>query len=348
MKPIEKPRRPRDEGAVTLQHVAELAGVHPMTVSNALKGTGRVADGTRERIQRIARELDYRPNLAARALVTGRTGSVAVSTGPVSEHFYAYLLYLLEAELKTSDYKMLFLRSRDMGQDLSSTLRNNSVDGIIAIDTFPDLRDLPRAGSKIPPCVYAGVFDPDAVVAMPIDHIKIDLTGAVREALQLLLSRCKRVGYVTANDVMSDPNETRTSIYLDMMKAAGRVPEVINLQIGSDSSRRDLTRQHALEYFQTHPAPDGLLCQNDELAIGVYRALRDLGLRIPEDVQLIGCDGLKDMEYFDPSLSSIVQPAEEMCALSWKFLQRRLANPDAPVQEATLCARLVVRDSVKP
>lgn len=319
-----------------------------MTVSNALKGTGRVADGTRERIQRIARELDYRPNLAARALVTGRTGSVAVCTGPVSEHFYAYLLYLLEAELKASDYKMLFLRSRDMGQDLSTTLRNNSVDGIIAIDTFPDLRDLPRASSKVPPCVYAGVFDPDAVVAMPIDHIKIDLTGAVRESLKLLLGRCSRVAYITADAVMADPTEIRTGIYLEAMAAAKQRPEVINLQIGSDSSRRDLTRKHTIEYFRNHPVPDGLFCQNDEIAIGVYRALRDMGLRIPDDVQIIGCDGLKDMEYFDPALSSIVQPAEEMCALSWRFLQRRLANPDAPVQEATLCARLAIRESVKP
>ncbi|RYX85529.1 LacI family transcriptional regulator [bacterium] len=347
MNPIEKPRRPRDDGAITLQHVADLAGVHPMTVSNALKGTGRVSDITREKIQRIARELDYRPNMAARALVTGRTGSVAISTGPMSEHFYAHILHLLEAELKTSDYKMLFLRSREIGQDLSSTLRNNSVDGVIAIDSFPDLRELTRVSSKIPCCVYAGVFDPNDVITRPVDHIKVDLGDAVREAIDKLLSTCERVAYVVSNDIMSDVNEVRVNVYREMMVAAGRTPEVIKLGIGGDTSRRDLTRRNMVEYLKTNPVPDGLLCQNDEMAIGVYRALRDLGLRIPDDVQLIGCDGIKDMEYFDPALGSIVQPSEEMCALAWQFLQRRLANPELPVQEATLSARFVPRDSVK-
>jgi DNA-binding LacI/PurR family transcriptional regulator len=347
MNPIEKPRRPRDDGAITLQHVADLAGVHPMTVSNALKGTGRVSDITREKIQRIARELDYRPNLAARALVTGRTGSVAVATGPVSEHFYAHILYLLEAELKASDYKMLFLRSRDMGRDLSSTLRNNAVDGVIAIDTFPDLLDISRTSTKVPACVYAGVFDPDSVIEMPVDHIKIDLTCAVREVLEKLLSNCSRVAYVVSNDIMSDVNEVRVNVYKQMMTAAGRTPEIIKLGIGGDTSRRDLTRRNMLEYLKTNPLPDGILCQNDEMAIGVYRALRDLGVRIPDDVQLVGCDGLKDMEYFDPSLGSIIQPSEEMCALAWQFLQRRLATPDIPVQEATLHARFEARSSVK-
>ncbi len=347
MKSLEKPRRLRDDSAITLQHVADLAGVHPMTVSNALKGTGRVSVETRERIQRIARELDYKPNLAARALVTGRTGAVAVSTGPVSEHFYANMLHVLEAELTASDYKMLFLRSRQWGQDLSSTLRNNAVDGIIAIDAFPDIREYTRASSKVPPIVYAGVFDPDDVVEMPVDHIKVDLSGAVREALRALMSNCSQVAYVVSNDIMSDACEVRANVYTEMMKAVGRTPHVIKLGIGGDTSRRDLTRRNMVEYLKTNPVPDGVLCQNDEMAIGVYRALRDLGLRIPEDVQLIGCDGLKDMLYFDPSLASIVQPAEEMCALAWQFLQRRLTNPQLPIQEATLYARFEPRDSVK-
>ncbi|BCM92060.1 catabolite control protein A [Abditibacteriota bacterium] len=347
MNPLEKSRRSRNDGAVTLQHVADLAGVHPMTVSNALKGTGRVSDLTREKIQRIARELDYKPNLAARALVTGRTGSVAVATGPVSEHFYAHLLSLLENELKTSDYKMLFLRSRDLGRDLLSTLRNNAVDGIIAIDAFPDLRDYTRASSRVPPCVYAGVFDPDDVIALPVDHIKIDLSRAVREAVGTLISNCSQVAYVVSNDIMSEYREVRANVYIEMMEAAGRTPNVIKLGIGGDTSRRDLTRANMVEYLKTHPLPDGMLCQNDEMAMGVYRALRDLGLRIPDDVQLVGCDGLKDMKYFDPALASIVQPSEEMCALAWQFLQRRLTHPETPVQEATLYSRFEARESVK-
>lgn len=321
-----------------------------MTVSNALKGTGRVAAATRENIQRIAEELNYRPNLAARALVTGKTGTIAVVTGPVSEHFYAHLLHLLENELAASDYKMLFLRSRDLNRDLLSTVRTRAVDGVIAIDAFPTIRSLVNPNADvIPPYVYAGVMDADVADTTPIDHIKIDLSGAVRDSVQLMIdSGCRRIAYVASNSGMASLHEVRSRVYQETMTTAGLTREIINLEIGSDTSTRDLTRERFANYIRAHGCPEGLICQNDEMAIASYRALRDLGLRIPQDVQLVGCDGLPDMEYFDPQLSTLVQPAEEMCALAWRFLQNRIANPQLQLQTATLEAKLRVRPSLRP
>jgi DNA-binding LacI/PurR family transcriptional regulator len=349
MKQIERARRIKSKGTVTLQDVAQLAGVHPMTVSNALKGTGRVAAATRENIQRIAEELDYRPNLAARALVTGKTGTVAVVTGPVSEHFYAHLLHLLEIELAASDYKMLFLRSRDLNSDLLSTVRTRAVDGVIAIDAFTTMRDLVKAHTGfIHPYVYAGVMDADIADTLPIDHIKIDLSQAVRDAIQTMINTgCRRIAYIVSNSGMATQTEVRSRVYEETMKEGGLTREVINLEIGSDTSTRDLTRHRLAQYIRKHGCPEGLICQNDEMAIAAYRALRDIDLRVPQDVQLVGCDGLPDMEYFDPQLSTVVQPAEEMCALAWKFLQHRMADPEIPLQNATLQASLRVRASLK-
>ena len=120
-----KPRvGPRTSKSVTLQDVAQRAGVHVMTISHALKGTGRMTTATRESICRIAGELNYKPNRAARALVTGRTGAVAVVTGPVSEHFYAHVVHLLERELAASQTQIIFACSRQPEREMECCARN--------------------------------------------------------------------------------------------------------------------------------------------------------------------------------------------------------------------------------
>ena len=348
-KPRKGTRSWGSSASVTLHQVAQRAGVHPMTVSRALKGSSKVAPETRENIERIAKELNYTPNLMARALVSGRTGTIAVVTGPVNEYYYAHLLHLLEIELEASDYKMLFLRSRDLRRDLLSVVNASAVDGIIAVDTFFDVQDLVYAQSmSIPPFVYVGAIEPAWGASVPIDTIRVDLRQGVREALQAMLSTgCRRVAYLTANEHMARPEEVRTGTYLSTLEDGGRPHEIINLEVGGNTGNRALIRSKLVEYIQAHGHPDGLLCQNDEMAIAAYRALRDLGLRVPDQVQLVGCDGLPYMEYFDPQLSTIIQPAEEMCALAWQFLQNRIQTPDAPRQAALLEAHFSPRASLK-
>lgn len=318
-----------------------------MTVSRALKGSDTVAEATRENILRAAKELNYTPNLAARALVMGRTETIAVVTGPVSEHYYAQLLYLLEGELTASNYKMLFLRSRDTNHDLYSFVNANSVDGVIAIDAFFNIHDLVKSQKAFTtPCVYAGVPDPSWLDS--IDTIHMDLSVGVREAVETMLdSGCRRVAYLASNEGMGTASEVRPLVYDTTIRAAGLQPEVINADIGSNTSAHERVRSRLVEYIQKHGHPDGLLCQNDEMAMGAYRALCDLKLRIPEDVQLVGCDGLAYMECFNPALSTIAQPAEQMCALAWKFLQQRMNDPHAPRQHVTLTAQLRGRPSLK-
>ena len=339
--------RRRKNESVTLQDVAERAGVHVMTVSHALKGTGRMTAATRESICRIAGELNYKPNRAARSLVTGRTGAVAVVTGPVSEHFYAHVVHLLERELSNSQIQMIFACSSNPEYEMEFLIQSGMVDGLIAIDAFSELRALSSKPRAILPCVYAGVLHPELAPALSVDSIAVDLSGAAQSAVQALLDAgCERIAYLVSNEGMAQSEDVRARIYQATLESAGRRLEIINVDIGTDTSRRDLTRTRLVEHLGKHRAPDGLLCQNDEMAIAAYRALLDVGLRVPDDVRLIGCDGLADLDYFDPPLATLVQPVEAMCALAWKFLQKRLAQPDAPLQSAVLHAQLQTRASL--
>ena len=339
--------RRRKSQSVTLQDVAQRAGVHVMTVSHALKGTGRMTAATRDEICRIAGELDYQPNRAARALVTGRTGAVAVVTGPVSEHFYAHVVHLLERELAANQTQMILACSRQPEREIDFLIQSGMVDGLIAIDAFSELRALSSKPRAILPCVYAGVLCPELAPAMDVDSIAIDLSGAAQDAVRALLDAgCERIAYLVSNQGMAQSDDVRARTYRAALQGAGRELEIINVDIGTDTSQRDLTRARLVEHLNQHRAPDGLLCQNDEMAIAAYRALLDVGLSVPDDVRLIGCDGLSDLEYFSPPIATLVQPVEEMCALAWKFLQTRLAQPDAPLQSAVLHAQLQKRDSL--
>lgn len=326
---------------VTLQDMAKVAGIHSRTVSDALKGTGRVAPATRERVLRIAREMNYVPNAAARALATGRTGTVAILSGPLSEHFYANMVHLLETHLTSSGYEMMLLHTRREVKDLVQATQVSLVDGVIVIGTNHFAAEFHRLSShSIGPCVFIDTSSPDFV-----DHITLDLRPAVEEALHLMLGAGRqRVAYVANNRDDASRFEVRMATYLQVMEEAGHAPEIIDV----NTHMRPEERIRAIKtYIAENGCPDALLCQNDETAIYTYRAIVSLGLRLPEDALLVGCDGLPYMEFFDSPLSTIALPTEEICVIASQFLQARMNAPNIPVQQATLQGRLVVRKSLE-
>lgn len=323
---------------VTMRDIAEAAGVHVMTVSNALGGSRVVAPATRERVMRIARELNYVPNSAARALATGRTGLVAIMSGTMNEVYYANMVHLLEKQMNAEDYKVVLLRTPREVKDLAQATGNTAVDGVIGIDMH-DLVEEFRFHSAVP-CVAIGTFKRSFV-----DCVIVDLSGAVEEALERMLAAGRQqIAYLATVHLMASAEEVRARTYLDVMEKAGRKPRIINVNTGVF----DEVTQRLKINIQKNGCPDALLCQNDQTAMCAYRVLRDLGFRIPQDVLLVGCDGQLQMKYFDPPLSTIEQPMEEMAATAWKFLQQRISDPASPLQQAIIPARLKVRESLEP
>ncbi|BCM92057.1 catabolite control protein A [Abditibacteriota bacterium] len=324
---------------VTMEDMAKLAGVHSRTVADALKGTGRVAPATREKVLRIAKELNYVPNAAARALATGRTGTVAVLSGPLTDQYYANTVHLLETYLTAHSYEMLLLHTRREVQDLVNATKVSQVDGVIVIGLNYLSEEFLRLSGSVQPCVLIDTASPNYV-----DHITLDLRPAVEEALQLMLAAGnQRIAYVANNRDEASHVEVRMGTYLDVMKKAGRAPEVIDVNTKLTSEERI---QGLKSYIQQNGCPDALLCHNDETAIHTYRALVGAGYRVPQDALLVGCDGLPYMEYFDTPLSTILLPMEEICEIASRFLQQRMATPDIPIQQATFQGRLEVRKSL--
>ena len=332
---LDRPRR------VTLQDIAKVAGVHAMTVSDALNGTRSVAPATRERVREIAKSLNYIPNSAARALVTGRTDVVAILSGAMNEPYYANMVHALEKQLTADGYKLLLLRTAPEVKNLVNATGNTAVDGAIAIDMY-DLVDEFRSHSPVP-CVSIGTIKRPFV-----DQVIVDLSTGVEEAVGIMLAAGReRIAYLGTAYRFTAPHlaeatEVRAGAYLKALHGAQQEPEIIDV----DTDIPAVVRERLAAYIAENGCPDGLLCQNDETAMCAYRVIRDAGYRVPEDVLLVGCDGQLHMEYFDPPLSTVVQPMEEICAVAWRFLKKRMAHPDLPLQEAVLQGKLVVRPSL--
>jgi LacI family transcriptional regulator len=135
--------------------------------------------------------------------------------------------------------------------------------------------------------------------------------------------------------------DPRVFAYCRAMKDAGRPFEIIAGNPESRSSSRDALKA----YIAEHGHPDAIFCFNDEMAVGANRALREIGLRVPDDVLLVGCDGTEEGEYMNPSLSTVVQPIDRICSKAWEVIEKRLNAPDSPRQRVVVNAEFVLRES---
>ncbi|RYG75550.1 LacI family transcriptional regulator [bacterium] len=343
-RPKRSDSNPNPTKRVTLQDIAKVAGLHVMTVSDALSGARSVAPATKDRVKQIARELNYVPNSAAKALATGRTGLIAIMSGSLHEAYYANMVAYLEKSLYADRYTPVLLRRPGELEELIAATGVTVIDGAIAIDMngpmdTEALMDQFRNRSSMP-CVCIGPYPRPAV-----DYVAIDLSEAISAALRIMLGAGRqRIAYLVTAAFMAQPEESRARAYIKTMQQAGREVEIINVNTNILTE----VEPQLKTYIERNGCPDALLCQNDETAMSAFRALRDSGFRVPEDVLLVGCDGQLHMKYFDTPLSTIVQPLEDMCNLAWKFLKNRIENPSLPQQHSILESELVVRDSLLP
>jgi DNA-binding LacI/PurR family transcriptional regulator len=321
---------------VTLQDIADVAGVTKMAVSNALNGAPNVSPAMREKIKEIAKDLNYIPNFAARALNSGETGIIAIMSGAANEPYYGSFIHFLEAQINADGYNVLLMRRRTVVREMVKSSGPVAVDGAIAVD-MPLLVGEFEFHPSIP-CIAIGTIERSYV-----DNVLVDLTKAVNQALEIMIaSGRKRIAYLVTAPHMAEETEVRAKAYLEAIRKTGREPEIIDL----NTNELTVVDERFRAYIAEFGCPDALLCQNDDTALTAFRVIRDAGLRVPEDVLLVGCDGQWHTRNVDPPLSTIVQPIEEMCSIAWRFLKQRLADPSRAHQRAVTEGTLLVRESL--
>jgi LacI family transcriptional regulator len=332
--------------AASLRQVAAEASVSQATASRVLTGNGAelFAPETRRRIEEAAHRLGYRPNFTARALATGRSGLVTLWSYPPYQTFFGLVM---EEMQQLAQQKGIGLLVADISARKPERASHNAVvwpsDGIMAIDCGAWAAEIfdARPTSQTPIVSMGTACIPET------DSVCLDLTGAFAEATRHLLAQgCRRIAYVST--AAADNPQLSTNVYvapynayLAAMQRAGLPSEKIDFPTAS----RDVAREAAAAHVHKHGCPDAFLCRNDDLAMGVYRAMCELGVEVGKDILLVGCDGIEETRFMPCAVSTILLPVRRMCQLAWQFMERRLADPGLELQCETLEAALEVRES---
>lgn len=320
---------------VTQLDMARRLGVSQALVARALREDPAVAVRTRKRVQALARRLGYRPNITARALRTGRTGLVGLWIARAYGSYSARIIFALERLLRPSGYDLVITDPGPYGDPAREASRVRlAVDGVIVVDAPWQVEALARPGVPAPPCVSMG-----SLVSYRTDVVQVDLEYGARQALAHLRAVGRtRVAYMTPEH----PLRAREPRFQAFRRAypRGRVIRLAEpTRAAAWAALRALGR-NGIGF-------DGLLCHNDDYALGALRGLRDLGMAVPEQVAVVGCDGVEDTDYLDCALTTIALPVERMCEQAWTFLSGRLAGTRAAPRRRILMPELVVRASTR-
>ncbi|BCM90660.1 catabolite control protein A [Abditibacteriota bacterium] len=329
-----------------MMDIARHLNISQATVSYVLSGraSGSISEHTRSRVMEAAQEMGYRRNRAAQALAGHGSHIIEFCVTAFFPSYYAQVLEAFNLEIRPTPYELHIVNPAFSSEEEWAISKGDwPVDGVIADVPLPEtmLSWLRQRGT---PIVSVGLF-----AHTEIDHVFVDMTSSLLEGLRQLAAHSRRVAFVSmwaAHPVIVGyRQDSRYPVYRQVMQEAGLAEEVIVVHQREGISLRALTREVLRNYIEQNGCPDAFFCFNDERAIGTLAALRDLGVRVPQDVRLLGCDGIEDAAYHYPAISTIQYPFAEVARLSWEFLQHRMKHPDAPLQSATLAAQLVLRES---
>ncbi|MGW7404510.1 LacI family DNA-binding transcriptional regulator [Streptomyces sp. NPDC054833] len=326
----------------TSRDVAQAAGVSQAAVSLVLgdKWRGRVSEATAERVREAARELGYRPNLAARNLRLGRTRTVLLVVPALTTEFFAGV-YTGAARVAAQHGFGVVLYPSPEGigpaRDPFASAQA-ALDGVIASSMAADALTAIR-GDQLP----LVMLDSDPEGSLGAATVNLDITDGVRQVADHLLGLGHRRFLHLAADIASWTFEVRAR---ELAARVGTVPGTDVRTIHAPISIEGALAATEAALAQPGPRPTALVCDDDKLAAGAYKALRRRGLRIPDDISVTGLDDLALATAIDPELTTVRLDAETfgergMQALLAVLEGREPAGGDIPVE-------LVVRGSTAP
>lgn len=325
---------------VTQRCIAEKLGVSRRLVAYALNGNGRMGDETRQKIRTEAERMGYRPNRAAQALITGRNYQIALCFPFLGSSFYNEIIRQFEILTRETPYDLLMVACDPeitRGSDLEYT-----ADGSIFIGPPHYI-----SASMVRPVIalHLGLQEFEDTNKDKFDRVQIDIADASRAAMEHLMEQgFRRIAYVATSSMMRH-HDFRYYFYQEAMEKAGLPMELITITGSCEELIRRKSHEALIKHFEENGLPDALFCCNDDISMGAYRALNQIGRKIPDETAVLGFDDLDDSQYLTPPLSSVQLSIEDACRKAWNMLMLRLEDKTLPPQFEAVEAHLVVRES---
>lgn len=339
------PHRP--DSMVSLKDIASAAAVSHSTVSRALRDRPQVNEATRERIKLLAAEMGYTPDSHARGLVTGRSQTVGIVVTTIADPFVAEVVQGVETTAHDHGYTIVLSGSgSEPVREIAAVqmLRSKRVDGVIVTASRIGALYLDHVERLGVPVVLINNHNEQS--GHYTHTVTVDNRHGALLAMERLLERGHRqVAYITGPaDHSSDMQ--RMGAYRQALEDRG-IPWQPDLVVPGDGwplgGERALGRLMAL-----NEPPSAVFCYNDMTAIGLLRAARQMGVRVPADLAVVGFDDIPVAAYVDPPLTTIAQPKVEMGQLAMGMLLT-LMQTGLPASERlsdiVVQGRLVVRES---
>jgi DNA-binding LacI/PurR family transcriptional regulator len=330
---------------VTIADIARAAGVSTSTVSRALNNHSGIPESTRQQIQQIAVELNYRVDVRARNFRLQRSGTIATlfpfqesSRRPLSDPFYLEIVGAITDELDQHGYDSLIARVQVERDDwCSHYVLDKRVDGILLIDRAVEdkgIRILQSLGAHF--VVWGTKVEGQNYVSVGCDST----AGACEAVTHLAKIRRKRIAFIGGFQHMVETDARRRG-YVQGLEAAG-LPIDENLMVFTDFTP-DAAGKAVTKLLANVPDLDGVFACSDFMAVGVMEVLRQHGKVVPDDVAVVGYDDIPLAAYYSTRLTTIQQPIHEG---GRQMVQKLLAMiDDATVESLVMPHRLVVRES---
>ncbi len=328
---------------VTSLEVAKLAGVSQSAVSRVFTPGASASKKTGAKVRKVAKELGYRPNILARSLITGRSRIIGLVVAHLDNYFYPEALELLSNALQKKGYHVLvFMVAKTAGSidEVVDEILDYQVDGIIlaSVDMSSNLASR-CTSAGVPVILFNRSQDDDTFSAITSDNI----LGGKKIARFLVAGGHKRIGYIAGWEGASTQRDRETG-FVEELKDNGHslyAREVGNFNV-------DEARQAAHKMFSGGKIPDAVFVASDHMAFAVMDVLRfEIGLKIPEQVSVVGYDDVPVSSWPAYDLTTIRQPANRMVAETVSMILESIENKKTKPRQIKIDGPLIMRGSTR-
>lgn len=333
-------KKKSSSASITIQQVAEAAGVSTATVSRAINKSDAVSEELRNQVIQAVQKLGYKPNRSARNLRAHNVRKVGVLFADVQNPFFTSVLAGIEASLQKADYVLLLGNSnedRHIEQEHLKVFQEEGVAGIIlaaVTDSAAPYQKVIRNGVPI-------LALDRLVEGLKVDSVSINNVEAAALATEHLLNLGHKDVAFIGGPVSISTARLRLEGYRKALLNHGLVNERVELgnfrQVGGYRAMKAL--------LSTKPYPSAVFVSNNLMTLGALQAIHEAGLNIPKDIALIGFDDMPWATSLQPPLTVIAQPTYNLGTIAVRLLLDRILNPANPIQQVILESQLIVRES---
>jgi LacI family transcriptional regulator len=333
--------------AASIKDVAREAGVSIATVSRVLNNIDVVNEDTKKKVEDAIKKLSYRPNIVARSLKTQRTKTLGIILPDIASQIYPEVVRGVEDIANIYDYNIILCNTDlniEKEKEYLNVLKEKMVDGVVYISSSLEKEVIDTIHDLQMPTVLVETADSENTFA----SVTIDNIEAANKAVSFLIEKGnKKIAFIGTSSEKINASSMRYEGYKKALEK-NRILFDLNIIKFTEGGIRANNGYSAMnDILEKGEKFDALFCSNDELAMGAINALREKGISVPEEIDVMGFDNIYASSVFYPKLTTIAQPLYDMGSVGTRMLIKIINKEELEKQNYVLNYRMIERNSVK-